>query len=92
MADKQNSNATYIWLFVGAVAILVIFGWQLSESWVSEKPENTELIIHETDPQRGNPSAPLTIIEFGDFQCPFCAEQVEVLKQFVDEDGNCRPF
>ena len=25
------------------------------------------------DPVRGNPSAPITIIEFSDYQCPFCA-------------------
>ncbi|MBI4142664.1 thioredoxin domain-containing protein, partial [Candidatus Uhrbacteria bacterium] len=35
--------------------------------------------IFPTDPIRGNPSAPLTIIEFADFTCPACADVQGVL-------------
>lgn len=34
-------------------------------------------------PLRGTPGASVQIIEFSDMQCPFCARQVEVLKQLV---------
>ncbi|MCL5004596.1 MAG: DsbA family protein, partial [Patescibacteria group bacterium] len=30
--------------------------------------------ISEADVILGDPSAPVTIVEFGDFQCPFCAK------------------
>jgi protein-disulfide isomerase len=41
------------------------------------------------DPIRGNQDAPITIIEFSDYQCPFCARfQIEtlplILEQYVD--------
>jgi len=36
----------------------------------------------------GNPDAPITIVEFSDFECPFCANLHPTLKRLVDEsDG-----
>jgi protein-disulfide isomerase len=39
----------------------------------------------------GNPEAPVTVIEYGDFECPYCAAAAPVLKQLVEEsDGRVR--
>ena len=39
----------------------------------------------------GNPDAPVTVIEYGDFECPYCAAAAPVLKQLVEEsDGRVR--
>jgi protein-disulfide isomerase len=36
----------------------------------------------------GNPDARLTVVEFGDFECPYCGAAAPVLKQLVDtSDG-----
>jgi protein-disulfide isomerase len=35
-------------------------------------------------PVRGNPSAPVTIVEYGDFECPYCLRSRPTLKQILD--------
>ena len=38
------------------------------------------------DPIRGDPNAPITIVEFSDFQCPFCARfHVQTLPSIIEE-------
>ena len=36
----------------------------------------------------GNPNAPVTIIEYSDFECPYCKQFHPILKQIVDESNN----
>ncbi len=36
-------------------------------------------------PVKGSPNAPVTIVEFSDFQCPFCSRAVPTLKQIETE-------
>jgi protein-disulfide isomerase len=36
----------------------------------------------------GNPAAPVTIVEYSDFQCPYCREEREVLVQLMREYGD----
>jgi protein-disulfide isomerase len=47
-------------------------------------PDATEHVL-------GNPDAPVTVIEYGDFECPYCAAAAPVLRQLVEEsDGQVR--
>ncbi|HEX6084005.1 MAG TPA: thioredoxin domain-containing protein [Thermoanaerobaculia bacterium] len=39
-------------------------------------------------PSRGNPNAPVTIVEFSDFECQFCGRAVETLRKVEEKYGD----
>lgn len=43
---------------------------------------------YDTSRVRGNPNAPVTIVEFSDFQCPFCRGSEETIKKVMAEYGD----
>ncbi|KEQ56643.1 Na antiporter NhaA 2 protein [Marine Group I thaumarchaeote SCGC AAA799-E16] len=52
----------------------------------TNQPSPPVNISADDDPIIGNPDAPITIIEFSDFQCPFCARfHVQTLPLLLDE-------
>ena len=82
--------------FLGAIAYFALIppsrtlknspaeaGLPLSKSNPPARP-----VITSSDPVNGNPDAPITIVEFGDFLCPACAEISPTLKQILAEQKN----
>jgi len=43
--------------------------------------------VSERDQQTGNANAPVTLVEYGDYQCSHCAHAHPLLKQLVEEEG-----
>ncbi len=54
------------------------------------KPEAPKIDVTYSaeDPMKGPKSAPVTIIEFTDFECPFCKRSQDTLKQVMDVYGS----
>ena len=58
----------------------------LQDRLPTNQPSVPVKISADDDPIIGNPDAPITIIEFSDFQCPFCARfHVQTLPLLLDQ-------
>ncbi|MFQ5440790.1 MAG: DsbA family protein [Nitrosopumilaceae archaeon] len=57
-----------------------------STQQMPSQPSQPVEISLDDDPIRGDPNAPITIVEFSDFQCPFCARfHVQTLPSLLEE-------
>jgi protein-disulfide isomerase len=74
-------------------AIAVLFG-SLSTVAFGEQPGDIlsrDSVLRDPEiPSLGNPRGDLTIVEFFDYQCPYCKKVTPELAQLVKEDGNIR--
>jgi len=67
----------------GALVVIVLLGSQLVN--MNSGPSNSAEISIEDEPMIGNPDANITIVEFGDFQCPACNKfERQTYPQIVD--------
>jgi protein-disulfide isomerase len=86
-------------LLIPILVVFVIAIWQLrgqnnkptsessnlSTNTTNNSPTKSpgQITILPDDPILGNNSAPTTLIEFSDFECPYCADMVPVLAEVV---------
>jgi protein-disulfide isomerase len=63
-------------------------GTRSSRPTVQEDFDRVHAIHVGNSPVRGNPNATVTIVEFSDFQCPYCAGSVPVFKQVLTQYGD----
>ncbi|MFD9970193.1 Na+/H+ antiporter NhaA [Streptomyces sp. NPDC059011] len=44
----------------------------------------------ERDHMRGPPTAPVTLVEYGDFECPYCGQAEAVVRELLRDSGDVR--
>lgn len=60
-------------------------------SSTAEERQNTEFRMpNESDHVRGNSNAPITIVEFSDLECPFCARIHPTLSRIIGENEDVK--
>jgi len=76
-----------------ASAIAFLAGWAIFRvtDWLSP-PEPVGLkLIRPVDPERdhirGDPQAPLTLVEYGDYECPFCSRATGAIDEVAEHFG-----
>jgi protein-disulfide isomerase len=55
---------------------------------ITEPTQPVQNISADDDPARGDANAPITVVEFTDFQCPACAAMHPVLEEVLKSYGN----
>src|SRR5437016_5379109 len=59
---------------------------QLTDLTIDPFKANMEKIALKDEPMRGNPNATVTIVEYSDFQCPFCSRAYHTVEDQVMKD------
>src|ERR1700761_4347618 len=74
-------------------AMAIAFG-SLSAVAFGEQPDDIlgrDSVLRDPDiPSLGNPDGDLTVVEYFDYQCPYCKKMAPELAQLVREDGHIR--
>lgn len=94
----MNSNSLGIPIAIviaaGLIAGAILFNGQQAapvavenDRNIAEQPEPVVLPVTSEDHIKGNPNAPILIVEYSDFDCPFCKNFHETMNLIMEEYG-----
>lgn len=54
-------------------------------------PTSRELVLNDPDaPALGNPMGDVIVVEYFDYQCPYCKKSYEMVREIVEQDGKVK--
>ncbi|WP_079211529.1 DsbA family protein [Brucella pituitosa] len=83
MMNRRQMLATTV---AGAATIAISGG----ESFAQRVPTVADVLYDKEIPVLGNPNGNVTIVEYFDYQCPYCKKGHAELMSVVEKDGNVR--
>lgn len=93
-AASGKQQNTIKWLIIGAASLLflVFFGFLIFLAKQGNVQNTESVVISDAGWVKGNENAPLTMIEFSDFQCPACRSYYPIVKELLVsyEDGKVK--
>ncbi len=99
LEQKQINLATPIAIVIAGalIAVALYFGTGPAGTNTPQQPQATPQAsgnlgamasVRDTDHIRGNPDAPVKIVEYSDTECPFCKRFHDTMKQVMEEYGS----
>lgn len=83
-ASRQANQRKWFIVFMVIVAVIVVVGVIRAISGFGDGPTSGDA----PDPTKGNVNATVHVVEYSDFQCPFCATTGPLLSRLATEFGD----
>lgn len=95
MKKMSHFLATTEGKFLGSIGLIIVllFGYYFYATSVNPKITNNEsVVITQTDHVRGAKNGKVTLVEFGDFQCPACGAYEPIIRQVLADNKDTLKF
>lgn len=91
---EAKSSSTFAFWMIGLVAVFILAFIFLGNHSKQEDKTTTTKIDYSNQPYKGKESAPVSIIEFGDYKCPNCKnfakDVVPLIQQELVDTGKAK--